>query len=298
TTALSLNPLPPPDSNHNNAPPQPSIWVSDDLQHLDINGIDTSDYTGVNFSLGTITEGIQCLDWEHLGSSFSNGILEADLEPEMENDEYTMLLPQRVLQDLNEEDPDIELLQERFAELKEKSSFSPYKNKTMFLLDMLDNIPHHCLSTAHLKLIMWVMEETGCHDMPTFYELHQTQKHLKELCGIKAHHHNSSQGNSFDMLDIPQLIGRDLSNPIVAPHLVFYPEDSGNTLAESWQANKWKEEIPLEQLTPMYADGGRMYYVNELAWLHDGHYCLGDQFLEMNKILDCMSLNILFMSHQ
>ncbi|KAG8727651.1 hypothetical protein FRC11_012751 [Ceratobasidium sp. 423] len=125
----------------------------------------------------------------------------------MENDEYTMPLPQRVLQDLNEEDPDIELLQEHFAELKEKSSSSPYKNKTMFLLDMLDNIPHHHLSTAHLKLIMWVMEATGCHDMPTFYELCQTQKCLKALCGIKAHHYNSSQGNSFDMLDIPQLIG-------------------------------------------------------------------------------------------
>lgn len=78
----------------------------------------------------------------------------------------------------------------------------------MFLLDLLDNIPRLRLSTAHLKLIMWIMEEAGCSGMPTFYELRQTQKRLKVLCGIESHHYQSSRGNSFDMLDIPQLIGR------------------------------------------------------------------------------------------
>ncbi|KAH7322029.1 hypothetical protein B0J17DRAFT_621410 [Rhizoctonia solani] len=159
----------------------------------------------------------------------------------------------------------------------------------MFLLDMLDNIPQLCLSTGHLKLIMWVMEEAGCHDMPKFYELHQTQKLLKSLCGIEAHHYRSSQGNSFDMLDISQLIGRDLSNPIVAPHLVFYPEDSRDSLAESWQANKWREKIPLEQLTPMYADGGKLYYINELSRLHDGHLVIPRRWITCSGILtaDC-----------
>ncbi|CAE6515143.1 unnamed protein product [Rhizoctonia solani] len=289
TNTLNLNPLPSVPPDHNNIPSQSSIWVSGDLQHLDVNGIDTNDYLGVNFSLGTIDNGIRHLDWSRLGTSFSNGIRELDLEQEVEDDEFAMPLPQRVLQDLNEEDPDIESLQERFAELKAKSSFSPYTNKTMFLLDMLDNIPRLRLSTGHLKLIMWVMEEAGCHDMPKFYELRQTQKRLKEFCGIEAHHYRSSRGNSFHMLDIPQLIGRDLSNPIVAPHLVFYPEDSGDSLAESWQANKWKEKIPLEQLTPMYADGGKLFYVNELARLHNGRFVIPQRWITRNGVLtaDC-----------
>ncbi|KDN33741.1 hypothetical protein RSAG8_13172, partial [Rhizoctonia solani AG-8 WAC10335] len=289
TNTLSLSSLPAPNPNSDHTQKPALHWASDDLQHLDNNGIDTNDYSGVDFSFGTVKGGVQQLDWSQLGLSFSNGILETEMEPEMEEDEYAMPLPQRILEDLNEEDPDIELLQERFAELKAKGSFSPYKNKTIFLLDMLDNIPRHRLSTAHLKLIMWVMEEAGCHNMPTFYELRQTQKHLKALCGIEAHHYKSSRENSFDMLDIPQLVGRDVSNPIVAPHLVFYPEDSGDTLAESWQAKKWKEAIPLEQLTPMYSNGGKSYYVNELARLHDGSYVIPQKWITRNGVLtaDC-----------
>ncbi|KAH7316379.1 hypothetical protein B0J17DRAFT_634134 [Rhizoctonia solani] len=262
TVTLKLNPPPLAPPDHKNTPSQTSIWISNDLQHLDVNGIDISNFSEVNFSLGTIDKGIQRLDWFCLNSSFSNGILKSHPEQEVEYDEYAMPLPQRILQDLDEENPDIESLQERFAELKAKSSFLPYSHKTMFLLDMLDNIPRLRLSTGHLKLIMWIMEEVGCQDMPKFYKLQQTQKQLKNLCGIEVHHYRSSQGNLFDMLDIPQLIGR---------------------------ANKWKEETPLDQLTPMYADGGKFYYVNKLAQLHDGHFVIPWRWITCNGILmaDC-----------
>ncbi|KAG9082372.1 hypothetical protein FRC06_005104 [Ceratobasidium sp. 370] len=95
------------------------------------------------------------------------------------------------------------------------------------------------------------------------------------------------------MLDIPQLIGRDFSNPLIAPHLVFYPEDSGNRLSESWQAKKWRDEVPLEHLTPMYADGGKAYYVNELARLHNGAYVIPRRWITRNGQLtaDCWPVN-------
>lgn len=78
----------------------------------------------------------------------------------------------------------------------------------MFLLDLLDNIPRLRLSNEHLKLIMWVMEEAGCHDIPKYYKLRQIQQQLKAVCSIKSHQYQSSRGNFFEMIDVPQLIGR------------------------------------------------------------------------------------------
>jgi hypothetical protein len=78
----------------------------------------------------------------------------------------------------------------------------------MFLLDLLDNIPRLRLSTEHLKLIMWIMEEAGCPHIPTFSKLRTTQQQLQKVCSVQSHQYHSSQGNVFEMLDIPQLIGR------------------------------------------------------------------------------------------
>lgn len=96
---LSLNSVPLAPPNPQEALAQPSVWVSNDLQHLDINGIDTSEYSGVNFSLGSVDKDTQRLDWSHLGSLFSGGIQEVALEQEGGYDEFAMPLPQRILQD-------------------------------------------------------------------------------------------------------------------------------------------------------------------------------------------------------
>ncbi|KAG9102119.1 hypothetical protein FS749_015702 [Ceratobasidium sp. UAMH 11750] len=159
----------------------------------------------------------------------------------------------------------------------------------MFLLDLVDNIPRLRLSSEHLRLIIWVMKEAGCDDLPTLSQLRQTQQQLRNVCGVKSHQYCSSQGNFFDMLDIPQLVGRDCSNPLIAPHIDAYPEDSGNYLSESWQAKKWHENVPLDQLTPMYAQGGKLYYVNELARLHDGTLVISKRWITRDRVLtaDC-----------
>ncbi|KAG8740925.1 hypothetical protein FRC10_003540 [Ceratobasidium sp. 414] len=197
-----------------------------DTQHLDINGIDTGDYSDAQFSAG---------ESQNLGLPFllqSTGTSQATkvtyAPPEVEDDEFSMPLPQRIIHSLAAEELNVEELQERFAGLKKLSSWCPYESKIIFLLDLLDNIPRLRLSTEHLKLIMWVMEEAGCSNMPKFSWLRQVQQELRTVCAITLHQYCSSRGNYFEMLDIPQLIGQDFSNPLVAPHLVFYPEDSGN----------------------------------------------------------------------
>ncbi|KAG9084716.1 hypothetical protein FRC06_003924 [Ceratobasidium sp. 370] len=274
-------------------PPNPGSTAFDAMlsttEYLDLNYIDTGDYSNARFSAGESEAPINLPSFwcsEPSTASHTTGTSE-QFPPEEE--EYFTPLPQRVLQTLAEEELHAEEIQERFQRFKRQSEWSPYETKIMFLLDLLDNCPRLRLSSEHLKLIIWVMKEAGCPNMPTFDWLRAMQKQLRKSTAITSHQYHSSQGNLFEMLDVPQLIGRDFSNPLLAPHIVRYPEDSGNQLSESWEALKWREQVPLEQLTPMYADGGKMYYVNELARLHDGTYVIPRRWITRGGALtaDC-----------
>lgn len=52
-----------------------------------------------------------------------------------------------------------------------------------------------------------------------------------------------------------------------------YPEIT-SSISESWQTGKWCEEVPLEELSPMWADWDkspdRHFYVNEVARIRSG----------------------------
>ncbi|KAG9079195.1 hypothetical protein FRC06_007889, partial [Ceratobasidium sp. 370] len=253
-------------------------------RRLDINGLDTLDYSDARFSIGESDD-----SGNPFGQSTSDAGNFAVITPDISDDEYPMPLPQRIIRSLAAKELNAEALQERFSGFQSITNWSPYGSKIMFLLDLIDNIPRLRLSTEHLRLIMWVMKEAGCDDLPSLSQLRQTQQQLRNVCAIKSHQYRSSQGNFFDMLDIPQLVGRDYSNPLIAPHINPYPEDSGNYLSESWQAKKWREDAPLDQLTPVYAQGGKLYYVNELARLHDGTFVIPKRWIIRNSVLtaDC-----------
>ena len=57
----------------------------------------------------------------------------------------------------------------------------------------------------------------------------------------------------------------------------LYPEIT-SVISESWQTGKWCDEVPLEDLTPMWADWenspDRHFYVNEVAHTTAGRYVL------------------------
>ncbi|PBK86015.1 hypothetical protein ARMGADRAFT_1047955 [Armillaria gallica] len=65
----------------------------------------------------------------------------------------------------------------------------------------------------------------------------------------------------------------DFSNPEVAKHLQFYPEETGGPVSEVWQAERWKEFKPSE-LMPMYSRGLRQFYIEELAQLRGGTFVI------------------------
>ncbi|KAH7905228.1 hypothetical protein BJ138DRAFT_1118659 [Hygrophoropsis aurantiaca] len=147
----------------------------------------------------------------------------------------------------------------------------PYPSRTMFLLDTLDNIPRMRISDAQMKLFIWVLQESGARDVPSFYALCKLQKELKNSGGgVPTIPYTSPLGNVYFLNDPRMLISKDYSNPLVRQHLHFYPEIPDGPISEIWHADKWHHDLDTTTRSPMYDDGSRHYYLHELAQLKNG----------------------------
>lgn len=62
----------------------------------------------------------------------------------------------------------------------------------------------------------------------------------------------------------------------------LYPEVA-SSISESWQAGKWRDEVPLDELSPMWADWetspDRHFYVDEVACTKEGKYILPKRWI-------------------
>ncbi|KAJ7453824.1 hypothetical protein FB451DRAFT_1050100 [Mycena latifolia] len=146
----------------------------------------------------------------------------------------------------------------------------------MCYLDILDNLPRLRLSSSQLKMILWIMEECGAKDVPSFNVFRAMQKHIRKTTGVRSETHKSDLGNLFYVNDIRDLIAKDFANPEVAPHIQKYPEDvAGGPISEIWQVKdgKW-HDIPVDALTPSILIGYQRYYVHEIAELADGQWVI------------------------
>ncbi|KAJ7803978.1 hypothetical protein B0H14DRAFT_3091910 [Mycena olivaceomarginata] len=149
----------------------------------------------------------------------------------------------------------------------------PYSSKTMFLLDTLDNLPRHRISSSLMRVFLWILQEAGCKDVLSFDHLRQVQKKIRGQCGIPSIPCKSAQGNVFFMND-PRAIIANVSD--VKINITDSEADRILGLDKSHDSfgtrKKWRKNMDLDMLSPMYAAGLSHYYVNEVARLRDGRF--------------------------
>ncbi|THV06317.1 hypothetical protein K435DRAFT_645468 [Dendrothele bispora CBS 962.96] len=171
--------------------------------------------------------------------------------------------------------------------------YSPYPNRLIMLLDIMDNLPRLWLSTAHFKLILWLLKQIGVQQVPSYDSFRKTQKELGAICGSEPLECTSSLGNHFYVNDPQEAIKRQFANPEVAPHINFYPEETDGPISEVWQAERWREFDP-SQLTPMYSMNGKQFYVNEVAMLQDNRLVIPLLWVKRHGVLcaNCHTVDI------
>ncbi|KAK7448124.1 hypothetical protein VKT23_013883 [Stygiomarasmius scandens] len=152
----------------------------------------------------------------------------------------------------------------------------PWESKTMFILDVLDTMPRMRISDNLMKMIIWAFRECGVTNTPSFYALRKTQANLRQNQGVPSIECKSVQGKIFYINDLRTIIAHDWANPSIRKHIHVYPEiPEDGIIREVWHAEKWRKDLDLDVLSPMYdAGNGSHYYIFELTRMHDGSFVI------------------------
>ncbi|KAJ7053538.1 hypothetical protein C8F01DRAFT_1375116 [Mycena amicta] len=146
---------------------------------------------------------------------------------------------------------------------------------SMFLLDMLDNLPRMRVSESLMRVFLWVLREAGAENVPSLEGLRKVQKELRAESGIPSIPCISPLGNVFFMNDPRAIVAQDWSNPTTRKLIHVYPEiPEDGVIREIWHAQKWRKDLDLKALSPMYDAGEKHYFVDELARQKNGAYVI------------------------
>ncbi|KAJ7866209.1 hypothetical protein B0H14DRAFT_2573484 [Mycena olivaceomarginata] len=219
--------------------------------------------------------------------------------PEVLGPEETRLLLQqefeRMLEDAYQETHDVPGVEDQFiadelpkcgededhedahcfdAELLETEEYFPYPNKTVMLLNVMDNLPRCRFTGDQLSLVLHFAKKLGVADVPSLKGFRKIQQHLQLNCGNKPVKSTSHLGNIFYMNDIRETLASDMANqPPCCPAYALLPRGTDGPISETFQAERWTEYHP-SQLTPMYSRGQKRFWIEEVAQLVNGRFVI------------------------
>lgn len=144
-----------------------------------------------------------------------------------------------------------------------------------------------------MDIIMWAMELLNVDYLPSVSTLKALSRDQQEAVGIRTLRYDGALGHVYyvnsladtiaqvcftsspdSLTSVESSVLQEFSNPRVAPHLHFYPEDAGSALGESWKADRWRNELDPALTTPMIRLGNRDFYIHEPALLMDRTVCM------------------------
>ncbi|KAI0638455.1 hypothetical protein C8Q77DRAFT_1188202 [Trametes polyzona] len=151
----------------------------------------------------------------------------------------------------------------------------PWVDKITCTLDVLTHLPRSVFSQRQLDLFLWLLRVNDVEDVPSVRNMLRLNVVLQRACGIDSIAYKGVLGHPYYVNALNQIIAQEMGNPLVRPHLSFYPENTdGRHLSEARQGAHWLEEVPDDFLTPMVRVRSKDYYVHEPMMCEDGRVCM------------------------
>ncbi|KAI9430425.1 hypothetical protein H4582DRAFT_2113848 [Lactarius indigo] len=91
------------------------------------------------------------------------------------------------------------------------------------------------------------------------------------MCGVRTFQYIGAHRHHFFVNSIADIISQEMANPLVRPHLHFYPEDAGKMVSEYWHGRHWHDNADPAVVTPMAVIDGLHFFVHEPCFLANGH---------------------------
>ncbi|KAJ7346278.1 hypothetical protein DFH08DRAFT_914975 [Mycena albidolilacea] len=169
----------------------------------------------------------------------------------------------------------------------------PYPSKMMFLLDTWDNLRRLRISSSLMRVFLWILKEAGCKNVPSFDGLRRVQNNIRSDIGIPSIPCVSPLGNIFFMNDPRAIITQDWSNPTTRKLIHVYPEiPEDGIIREIWHVQKWRKDMDLDCLSPMFDAGISHYYVNELSRLKNGDFIVPIRWVKFRGKVYCDAYSV------
>ncbi|KAH8930587.1 hypothetical protein BT69DRAFT_1210241, partial [Atractiella rhizophila] len=131
--------------------------------------------------------------------------------------------------------------------------------------------------------------------LPSKERLKGFAKEMEDLgVGARTHEYCGHRGNFVYVNNLNTMIAEAIANPLIRKHLTFLPEDTGDTVQELYQGDKWKREINARLLTPSIVVKGQLYFTDEVLKLKDGSYFLVSRWFVKAGVVHGSGYNVLW----
>ncbi|KAI9616213.1 hypothetical protein KEM48_005305 [Puccinia striiformis f. sp. tritici PST-130] len=169
--------------------------------------------------------------------------------PEFNWHEYVEYELERILEDSTLDDLlDKEVEEEETIPTEEDhKQWAPFRSKMDFVGCLLVGYTRNLLSRTLFDQIRLILNEL-CHlKIPAWPSIRRSQKRIRDLLGLEVKMQESVWGMPCAVLSSRHALQQDLANPLVSPHINFYPEDTkGVNQYKLSQSQKWLTLSPSE----------------------------------------------------
>ncbi|KAF8510914.1 hypothetical protein JB92DRAFT_3118557 [Gautieria morchelliformis] len=150
--------------------------------------------------------------------------------------------------------------------MRQDSNWAPWDDKVACAMDIISNMARSTLSDMQTTLLQWLLRAS-----------------LQKELGVQSVRRVGSLGHTYYTNDMAQVLAQEMSNPLVRPHLGFYPEATHTSLDDAFQGSRWLKEMHPALLTPMVRVRGQDYFVLEPVMLRDGSVVMFHRWLTMEQ---------------
>ncbi|KAI7938280.1 hypothetical protein MJO28_015200 [Puccinia striiformis f. sp. tritici] len=145
----------------------------------------------------------------------------------------------------------------------DEGEWFPFKSKLEFLGSVLVGYTRRILSRSAFDQIRAYLT-IGSLKIPAWSTIRRAQKRIRNYLNVQINVANSVWGVPCAALSLKDILQKELSNPLVAPFLDFYPEDAkGLDVYKLSQSKKWLELLPRQFRTQMCTNNTKHFYVYE-----------------------------------